>query len=59
MENLQQIVVQLTTAPFERALAQHGNSFMPDNQIEVIYSDLSEEDKATWDAFITMIKTKQ
>ena len=59
MENLQQIVVQLTTAPYERALAQYGNSFMPDNQIEIIYSDLSEEDKLTWDAFITMIKTKQ
>lgn len=59
MENLQQIVVQLTTAPYERALAQYGNSFIPDNQIEIIYSDLSEEDKATWDAFITMIKTKQ
>ena len=59
MENLQQIVVQLTTAPYERALTQYGNSFMPDNQIEIIYSDLSEEDKLTWDAFITMIKTKQ
>ena len=58
MENLQQIVVQLTTAPYERALAQYGNSFMPDNQIEIIYSDLSEEDKATWDTFITMIKAK-
>lgn len=59
MENLQQIVVQLTTAPYKRSLAQYGNSFMPENQIEVIYSDLSEEDKAIWDAFVTMIKTKQ
>jgi len=58
MENLQQIVVQLTTAPFERALAQYGTSFMPETQIEVIYSELSVEDKAIWDAFITMIKTK-
>ena len=58
MENLQQIVVQLTTAPFERALAQYGTEFMPENQIEIIYSELSVEDKATWDTFITMIKSK-
>jgi hypothetical protein len=59
MENLQQIVVQLTTSPFERALAQYGTSFMPDNQIEIIYSELSDSEKDVWDAFITMIKTKQ
>lgn len=58
MENLQQIVVQLTTSPFERALAQYGTNFIPDNQIEIVYSDLSTEEKAVWDAFITMIKTK-
>jgi len=59
MENLQQIVVQLTTAPYERSLAQYGTSFILDNQVEVIYSELSDEDKAVWDAFVTMIKTKQ
>ena len=58
MENLQQIVVQETTAPYVRALAQYGTSFMPETQIEVIYSELTEEEKAIWDAFITMIKTK-
>jgi hypothetical protein len=58
MENLQQIVVQETTAPYVRALAQYGTSFMPETQIEVIYSELSIEDQAIWDAFITMIKTK-
>lgn len=58
MENLQQIVVQLTTAPFERALAQYGTGFLPNPQIEIIYSELSETDKAIWDAFVTMIKTK-
>jgi len=58
MENLQQIVVQLTTAPFERALAQYGTSFMPETQIEVIYSELSDSEKAIWDTFINMIKTK-
>ena len=58
MENLQQIVVQETTAPYVRALAQYGTSFMPETQIEVIYSELSEEEKAIWNSFITMIKTK-
>lgn len=59
MENLQQIVVQITTAPYERSLAQYGNSFMPENQIEVIYSELSEEEKTIWDTFVIMIKSKQ
>ena len=58
MENLQQIVVQLTTSPFERALAQYGTSFMPESQTEIIYSELSEGDKVIWDAFIEMIKNK-
>lgn len=58
MENLQQIVVQETTAPYVRALAQYGTSFMPENQIEIIYSELSEEEKIIWDSFITMIKAK-
>ena len=58
MENLQQIVVQETTAPYVRALAQYGTSFMPETQIEVIYSELTEEEKAIWNAFVTMIKTK-
>jgi hypothetical protein len=58
MENLQQIVVQETTAPYVRALAQYGTDFMPAAQIEVIYSDLSEADKIIWDAFVEMIKTK-
>ena len=58
MENLQQIVVQETTATEVRALAQYGTSFMPEKQVEVIYSELSVEEKAIWDAFVTMIKTK-
>ena len=58
MENLQQIVVQETTAPYVRALAQYGAEFMPEAQIEVIYSELTEEEQAIWDAFVTMIKTK-
>ena len=58
MENLQQIVVQETTAPYVRALAQYGTSFMPETQIEVIYSELLPEEQAIWDAFVTMIKSK-
>jgi len=58
MDNLQQIVLQETTAPYVRALAQYGTGFIPENQVEVIYSELSDEEKATWDAFVTMIKSK-
>jgi len=58
MENLQQIVLQETSAPYVRALAQYGTAFMPETQVEVIYSELSVEEKAIWDAFVTMIKTK-
>jgi len=58
MENLQQVVVQLTTAPYERSLAQYGEGFMPEKQTEIIYSELDEQDKAVWDAFIAMIKSK-
>jgi hypothetical protein len=58
MENLQQIVVQETTSPFKRALAQYGEGIMPDTQKEIIYSELSIEEKAIYDNFITMIKSK-
>jgi hypothetical protein len=58
MENLQQIVLQETTAPYVRALAQYGTDYIPQNQIEVIYSELIDEEKAIWDAFVTMIKSK-
>jgi hypothetical protein len=58
MENLQQIVVQETTAPYVRALAQYGAEFMPASQVEVIYSDLSEAEQAIWDAFVELIKSK-
>lgn len=58
MENLQQIVVQLTTAPYERALAQYGTDIMPQEQIEIIYSELSAEEKVIFDSFIEMIKGK-
>ena len=58
MENLQQIVVQETTSTYVRALAQYGTSIMPDSQVEVIYSELTEEEQSIWNAFVAMIKTK-
>ena len=58
MENLQQIVLQETTAPFVRALAQYGTGFMPESQVEVIYSELSVEEQAIWDTFVELIKSK-
>lgn len=59
MDNLQQIVIQETTAPFVRALAQYGTGFIPETQIEIVYDELDDQDKATWNAFVAMIKTKQ
>ncbi len=59
MNNLQQIVLQETTAPFVRALAQYGTDFIPERQIEIIYSELSDREKIIWDSFVEMIKTKQ
>ena len=59
MENLQQIVLQETTAPFVRALAQYGSGFIPENQVEIIYSELTDEEKIIWDNFVNMVKSKQ
>ena len=59
MNDLQQIVVQETTAPEKRALAQYGAGFIPETQVEIKYEDLDVTEKAVWDAFVDMIKTKQ
>lgn len=59
METLSQIVIQLNTAPYERAMGQYGDGFIINNQIEIPYSDLTPEEKVTWDAFVEMIRTKQ
>lgn len=58
MENLQQIVVQETTAPFVRALAQYGYEDVLSEQKEIIYSELTKEEKIIWNEFVTMIKLK-
>lgn len=57
MENLQQIVVQITTAPIVRALAQFGENDILNTQKEIVYSDLSKEQKLIFDSFVEMIKT--
>lgn len=59
MENLRQIVVQLITAPYVRAIAQYGNDFFPETQVELIYDELTDDEKIIWDNFIEMIKSKQ
>jgi len=59
MENLQQIVVQITTAPIVRALAQYGTEFIPETQVEIEYNNLTSEEKVIWDSFVDMLKSKQ
>ena len=58
METLQQIVVQETTSENRRALAQYGEGLVPNTQKEIIYSDLTVEEKAIYDSFVSMIKSK-
>lgn len=58
MNDLQQIVVQETTAPYKRALAQYGTGMVPESQKEIVYDDLTAQEKAVYDAFIDMIKSK-
>jgi hypothetical protein len=58
MNTLQQIVVQETTAPFKRALAQFGEGMMPETQKEIVYSELTTEEQTIYDDFINMIKSK-
>lgn len=57
MENLQQIVVQLTTAPLVRALAQYGENEVLNTQKEIIYSELTNEQRLIFDSFVEMINS--
>ncbi len=59
MENLQQIVVQITTSEEKRAIAQFGTGMIPEDQFFIKYDELTEEEKLVWDNFIEMIKNKQ
>jgi len=61
MENINQIVVQLTenVCPIVRALAQYGSDIYQPNQYEVIYSELTNDEKIIWDNFVEMITNKQ
>lgn len=58
MENLRQVVLQILTSPYERALAQYGNETIPSFQVEIKYEELNSEEKKIWDDFVNMIKTK-
>lgn len=59
MENdLQQIVVQITTSTEKRSIAQYGSELIPEHQKEIIYNDLSENEKKVFDSFVSMIKSK-
>lgn len=58
MDNLQQIVVQLTTAPMTRALAQYGTDFIPSRQNEIIYEELKENEQKLFDDFVELVKSK-
>jgi len=56
--DIQQIVIQITSAPFVRALTQYGTSILPNSQQEIPYDSLTDEEKAIWDAFVTMLDSK-
>lgn len=54
---LQQIVVQEETAPYKRSLAQYGSDFLPQQQNEIKYDELTDEQRQCYDNFIDMIKS--
>jgi len=60
MENVNQIVVQLTeiACPIVRALAQYGTDIYQPQQVEIIYEQLTNEEKIIWEKFIHMIESK-
>ena len=58
MENLQQIVVQITTNHEVRSIAQYGIDFLPSSQVFIKYDELNENEKTIWDNFVNMIKDK-
>lgn len=58
MENLQQLVIQLTTSPEVRVLLQFGTDFLPQSQTIINYEELSLDEKEIWDNFINMLKNR-
>jgi hypothetical protein len=56
---LRQIVVQESNAPEKRALAQYGSDPQEIEQNCILYNDLSKAEKAIYNAFVNMIKTKK
>lgn len=58
MENIQQIVIQITSGPYERSLLQYGEGQIPVSQKEINHSDLTEEELAIYNNFIEMMSKK-
>jgi len=58
MENLQKIVIQVSNGPFVRSLVQYGDGIFPTSQKEIIYSELTDEEKIIWDDFINLMNSK-
>jgi hypothetical protein len=57
INNIMQIVVQETTADQKRVAVQSGTSLVPENTDFFNYDDLTTEQKATYDAFFTMVES--
>jgi len=54
MITAKQIVIQLTTAPIQRMLVQYGEN----EQQEVDYSELTADEKITFDNFVNLANSK-
>lgn len=59
MNELQQIVIQITSSSEVRAIAQYGSNLVPDSQELVKYATLSPSEKLIWDDFVAMIHSKK
>lgn len=62
MNTLNQIVTQINTGPYKRALVQYTNESNEDifspNQVEVVYSTLTTDEKSIFDSFLTLMNSK-
>jgi len=54
--NIMQVIAQETTADQKRIAVQSGTGLIPDNTQFFNYADLTTEQKATYDAFMTMVE---
>jgi hypothetical protein len=57
--DLKQIVVQdESLAGEKRVFIQHGPSIDEIQQISLLYNDLTQAEKDTWDNFVNLLKSK-